>query len=367
MPYLLSDGRIGEDDLEIAESGNGIPDLIDEARNEVDLWLRLRHGDAYAHGLTNPSAERTVMFQAGTTTMAAWANAANAAMLADTLRIAGNPDLMAHYRDQAITAFRFAERQESQQLDDRQEVGDVVMRGRDFRMMAAAFLYNVTGDVAWEDVIAEESVVRDGLANIESEDEWVQTWGTAAYLFSPRKRHHPELAAAMRASIRRQAFADNVRFMHERPSRRSTKRGYWRTAHNLHLVILAHALSDDPAERAELESAMVLEADWGLGRNPSNTVEMTGLGSRHIVNCYTAGRNDGSPGLHPGHTPYNNLDSWGGTHNGSHPRWFTVLLQLPLLVGQRRVHASADHARQDGAVRVLARTDEVGTVSKLQR
>jgi hypothetical protein len=50
---------------------------------------------------------------------------------------------------------------------------------------------------------------------------------------------------------------------------------------------------------------------------------MTGLGSRHVVNCYTSGRNDGTPGLHPGHTPYNNLGSWGGEHNGSHPHWFT--------------------------------------------
>ena len=65
------------------------------------------------------------------------------------------------------------------------------------------------------------------------------------------------------------------------------------------------------------------EADWGLGRNPSNIVEMTGLSSRQIVNCYTSGRNDGTPGLHPGHTPYNNLDPWGGSHNGSNPRWFT--------------------------------------------
>ncbi|MFW5656711.1 MAG: glycosyl hydrolase family 5, partial [Bacteroidota bacterium] len=56
---------------------------------------------------------------------------------------------------------------------------------------------------------------------------------------------------------------------------------------------------------------------------PSNIVEMTGLGEQHIVNCYTTGHDDGVPGLHPGHTPYNNLQPWGGSHNGSNPRWFT--------------------------------------------
>ena len=265
------------------------------------------------------------MFQAGTTTMAAWANAANAAMLADALRVSGHSELMDHYRGEAITAFRFADRQESQQLDDHQGIGDARMRGRDLRMMAAAFLYNVTGDPAWEDVVAAESVVKDGPAEIEKDgkDGWVQTWGTAAYLFSPRKRHHPELAARMRDAIRRQALESNVKHMDRRPSRRSSSRGPWRTPHNLQLVVLAHALSDDATERTRFEKAMVLEADWGLGRNPSNIVEMTGLGSRHIVNCYTSGRNDGTPGLHPGHTPYNNLGSWGGTHNGSHPHWFT--------------------------------------------
>jgi hypothetical protein len=68
---------------------------------------------------------------------------------------------------------------------------------------------------------------------------------------------------------------------------------------------------------------MLLDADWCLGRNPSNMVEMTGLGARNVVNCYTSGRNDGTPGLHPGHTPYNNLDPWGTDHNGHNPRWFS--------------------------------------------
>jgi hypothetical protein len=323
LPYLLSGGALDEDDLEIAESRNGMPDLIDEARNEVDFFLRLRDGEAYAHGLTNPAQGRTVMFQAGATTMAALANAANAAMLADALRVAGQPGLMARYRDEAVTAFRFAERQEDPQLDELQEIGDAVMRGRDFRMMAAAFLYNVTGDTSWEEILGAESVVKDGPAEIERDDDWVQTWGTAAYLLTPRERHYPELAAQMRESIRQQALENNIQQMDLRPSRRSSNRNYWRTAQNLQLVILAHALSDDAAERTRFHRAMVLEADWGLGRNPANIVEMTGLGSRHIINCYTAGRNDGTPGLHPGHTPYNNLDSWGGSHIGSNPRWFT--------------------------------------------
>ncbi len=323
LPYIITGGKINDDNLQIAESGNGIPDILDEARNEVDLWLSVREGEAYGHGLTNPTKEKTIMFQAGATTMAAWANAANCAIMAEAFRISGHPDLVKYYTGEAIRAFEFAGKQEKQQLDDRQDVGDGVMRGKDFRMMAAAYLYNLTGDTKWEDIMAGDSEIEDSESMVENRQQWIQTWATAAYLFTPQERHHSGLYENMKASLRKQAMENNVKHMELRPSRRTSNENYWQTPHNLQLVILAHSCSDNLADRELYEKAMLLEVDWGLGRNPTNTVEMTGLGERHIINCYTAGRNDGTPGLHPGHTPYNNLDDWGGTNNGSHPEWFT--------------------------------------------
>ena len=64
LPYILSGGRLSEDHLGIRESGNGIPDIIDEARNEVDFFLSIRDGEAYSQGVTNPSEDWSVMFQA---------------------------------------------------------------------------------------------------------------------------------------------------------------------------------------------------------------------------------------------------------------------------------------------------------------
>lgn len=323
LPYIISGGKIDDDDLQIGESANGIPDVLDEARNEVDLWLSVREGEAYGHGLTNPTKEKTIMFQAGATTMAAWANAANCAMMAEAFRLSGDNKLQEYYTREAITAFNFADLQENKQLDDRQDIGDGVMRGRDFMMMAAAFLYNVTGDTQWEEIMATESEVVDASSLVENRRKWTQTWATAAYLFTPQVRHHSELYDNMKASLRKQAMENNVKYMNLRPSRRTSNNNYWQTPHNLQIVVLAHAVSDNADDKMLFEKAMLLEADWGLGRNPSNTVEMTGLGERHIINCYTSGRNDGTPGLHPGQTPYHNLDNWGGTNNGSHPEWFT--------------------------------------------
>jgi len=323
LPYFLTAGRISEDNLDIAESGNGIPDIMDEARNEVDFWLHARHGEAYAHGLTNPTSEQTIMFQAGTNTMSAWANAANCAMMAECFRLSGHNGLKEYYAEESVKAFNFAEKQEDQQLDDRQDIGDASMRGRDFKMMAAAFLYNVTGNAQWEEIMARESVVKTGEEEIVARRQWYQTWGTAAYLFCPHERNYPVLHTNMKSAVRKQALEHNVKHMALRPSRRSSNNNRWQTAQNMDLVILAHAISGNPEEKMLLLRAMALEADWGLGRNPTNTVEMTGLGERHIVNCYTSGGNDGTPGMHPGHTPYNNINPWGGNHNGSNPGWFT--------------------------------------------
>lgn len=332
LPYILTNGRIGDDNLGIRESGNGIADIIDEARNEVDFFLSIRDGEAYSQGVTNPSVEWTIMFQAGCTTMAAWANAANCAMTAEAFRIQGNDSLCRYYTDEAIKAFRFASRQENQQLDDQQDIGSARMRGRDFRQMAAAFLYNVTGDTEWEKIMAEESVVKGPDSKIFSKDRnaYYQIWGTAAYLACPHERHYKELYQNMKASVAFHANENNVKHIAARPSRRAANDSRWQVSENLQLVMMAHYIADNKVERQLLEKAMYLEAGWGLGRNPSNTVEMTGLGQRHITDCYTTGRNDGSPESHPGQTPFNGTETWSAGNGGDarilldrcYPSWY---------------------------------------------
>lgn len=335
LPYLLTGGRLSEDNLSIRESGNGIPDLLDEARNEVDFFLSIRDGEAYSQGVTNPSTEWTIMFQAGCTTMAAWANAADCAMMAEAFRIHGDDELCAYYTQEAVKAYRYAERQEWTQLDDWQNIGTSSMRGRDFKQMAAAFLYNLTGERIWEDAMALESVVKDGKSPILSKhgrNQFYQIWGTAAYLTCPHERHYPELYANMKSSVDHQADENNVNHMYARPSRRTANDPRWQTSQNLQMVMLAHYIADNSERRSELETAMYIEAGWGLGRNPANTVEMTGLGERHIIDCYTTGRNDGIPGSHPGQTPFNGTETWSAGNGGDariilgrcYPDWYTA-------------------------------------------
>jgi len=310
LPYILSGGRLSDDNLGIRESGNGIPDIIDEARNEVDFFLSIRDGEAYSQGVTNPSADWSVMYQAGCTTMAAWANAANCAITAEAFRLHGNDSLCRYYTDEAVKAFRFASKQQNQQLDDRQDIGSMQMRGRDFRQMAAAYLYNLTGDTQWEDIFAKEKYELN-IANV---------WIAAAYLTCPQPRHYADIYQQIKTSVDAVAQSYNIVHMAQRPSRRTANDSRWHVSQNLQLVMLAHYIAGSKARRQELEHIMYTEAGWAMGRNPGNIVEMTGLGERHITDCYTTGRNDGAPESHPGQTPFNGTETWSPGHNGGDAR-----------------------------------------------
>ena len=333
LPYILTNGRLAEDALGIRESGNGIPDLIDEARNEVDFFLSIRDGEAYSQGVTNPCNDWSVMFQAGCTTMAAWANAANCAVLGEAFRLQKNDTLRQYYTDEAIKAFRFASKQENQQLDDLQDIGSMSMRGRDFRQLAAAFLYNLTGDEQWEKIMAEESMIKNGESLLfnkgrqgffgigvtnqyrESDIPFCQLWAAAAYLTCPYPRHFTDLYQNLKASINAQAEVYNISHAAQRPSRRAANDSRWQVSQNLQLVMLAHYIADKTRKK-QLERVMYTEAGWALGRNPGNIVEMTGLGERHITDVYSTGRNDGEPGTHPGQTPFNGTETWSPGNGG---------------------------------------------------
>ncbi|MDR1723905.1 MAG: T9SS type A sorting domain-containing protein [Tannerella sp.] len=319
LPYYITHGTISDDNCGIKESGNGIPDILDEARNEVDFWLNLRDGTGYSHGLTNPNS-RSELFQAGNTTVAAWANAANSAMLAECFRIAGKDDLMKIYLDSAKVAFQYALSQSDMMLYKGQDVGEGYVRGKDLRMTAAAYLYNLTGDVTYENYFAQDCDITSATSVIAEPGNKNQLWAIAAYLFTDRTVNYPQLLANIKRSVIYQARQKEAGYIEKRPSRRASHAdlGYYHTEQNVHHTILAHAITDDSSEKAFFLKALIAEADWGLGRNPLNMIQMTTAATkleneRSVMNAYTAGRNDGTPGVHPGHTPYMNVDDWGGS------------------------------------------------------
>ncbi|MBD3393545.1 MAG: glycosyl hydrolase family 5 [Chitinivibrionales bacterium] len=322
LPYYLSDGKIDEDNLAIAESGNGVPDVIDEARNEVDFWLRLRDGAGYCVGLNNPGDG--VMYQAAARPWMAWANAANCAMLADCYRIAGRDALSQQYTDSAVVAYTYANSRSNPELDVEVSVGDADVKGRDLKMMAAAFLYNLTGETAYEDAMKDLCIVTGDRADIA--DAGGQIWGIAAYLNAGdagRTVHYSTLLDNMKATVIYRAKQRNCALIDDRPSRRATAQstGWWQSAQTVHLVCMAHSIAASRADKDLFKKALLLEAEYGLGRNPLNRILMTGEDERFVKDIYTSGQNDGTPGQHPGHTPYMNAEDWGSGWWGGRPSW----------------------------------------------
>jgi hypothetical protein len=126
-----------------------------------------------------------------------------------------------------------------------------------------------------------------------------------------------------------QAEAQRLEYGHAftRPSRRGTdeNQGYFLTAQNMTRSIVAHALMKPGTERQRVLDALTLEAGYGLGRNPSNLIQMTTASTplavhRSVQEIYTSGGYDGVPGMHPGHTPYLNPHDW-GTMTMARPSW----------------------------------------------
>jgi len=333
LPYFITNGALSDDNLGIAESGNGIPDIIDEARYEVDFWLRLRDGLGYSHGLNNPVDQNTnpTFYQAGTDAVAAWANAANAAMLADCFRISGHADLMAVYRDSAMVAYTYASNLPDQMLANSQDVGNMKMTGKDFRITAAAFLYNLTGDTKYEDDLNTYSNCKSASSTVCDINSYDELYAFAGYLFTNQKVHYPTLYNNMKSSIISEAKTKETNYSNSRPSRRSTDNdtGYFITTINTERTIVAHAVSDaGSADKTLFENALILEADFSLGRNPLNMINMTTAttalaNKKSVENMYTSGWNDGTPGVHPGHTPYMNQYTWGGSMAMGNPTWMT--------------------------------------------
>lgn len=326
LPYVLTGGRLGDDDLGIRESGNGIPDLLDEARNEVDFWLNLRDPrGGYASGTNNPPGDHSVLYQAAARPYMAWASAANAAMLAHCLHLAGHEGLADEYRVAAEAAWAHAA---GEDLDFRYSIGNGAVRGRDLKQLAAAYLYCLTGQEEYETAFVTESRLDSPTAEVDLKDQSNQLWATAGYLMCAKYGWQPirwpERLATMTQAVVHEALRKNVAHTDEWPTRRSADPayGWFQTTTEVQRLCLAHAVSDDAATRQLCLRAMLLEADYGLGRNPLNMVLMTGLGDRHPERIYTTGRNDGVPGVHPGHTPYMNAEPWGRGFMAD-PRWYS--------------------------------------------
>ncbi len=325
LTYYLQPTAFSDNQLYIPEWNNQIPDILDEALWEIDWWLRMRdpRDGGYLTGLCNMKPPMTKNYAGAACAWQGWCVAAGAAMVADCFRLNGQSSLQWKYTDAAIAAYNWASRQEDPMLD----TTVYELRGRDLKMTAAAFLYNLTGNPEYEQVISDESVVEDAYSRVREIGKIGQQFATIAYIATPQTVNFPELQANMKASIINQAMSDYVAPMHKSPTKAArwtvNADGIRMTSSEMSLVAIAHQISEDAEERDALTEGLYSEAEWTLGRNPLGMVMMTGLGERSYTQTFAPGRRDGAPGLTPGWSPYMMRDGWKNADDIHRCEWYT--------------------------------------------
>ena len=282
LAYELAPGKFTDGELKIPESGNGIPDIVDEARWCIDYYRRLQRPDGGVsvgffesswprHGESSYT-DSMGWFLYAEDPAASYRYAAGACRLAACLAIAGKPALARPYVENAKRAWEWAGRNLRE--------GDAA-KIRDDRFHAAAGLFRATGEKRFEDAFKADLLIATPDTKLYVWSQHDQQWGVWAYVLTDR----PGMDKALRERLRRAALhfadADYVATAQKRGGRYGYEWSipmWWGAAtepRTLPLMV-AHRLSRDP----KFLAPQYTTCDYMLGGNPLNMTWMTGLGAR---------------------------------------------------------------------------------------
>jgi endoglucanase len=316
--FETAPGNFRDGELNIPESGNGIPDILDEAAWLPRFCYRLRRellkkgwgtggvglricgdhfgGDTRADGTTKGSWEDVdrQWIVSGEDPVSTFKYAASAAHLAWCYRKANLKDTMEWLRE-AQEAYAWAVANTKPK--------DAVLAAR---AHAAAQLFRMTGDVAYEAQLEQDTAaMKPG-----EELMWDRAFGPWAYLLGDKGR--PEL----RKRLRDVALASAEILALVNSEKRALR---WGGAFYMPMLvgqqttpwildgIVGHALTKevDPAKAKAFRNAVVTTSDYFLGTNALNQTWVTGLGVRHVKEVFHMDAwYNGKPTLHPGLIPY---------------------------------------------------------------
>jgi endoglucanase len=309
LAYEFNPCHFIDNELNIPESGDGIPDILNEARFEVDFFWRLQGptggigGGLETEDHPGPSTSWTdiykTWYQFAEDPLSSYWFAASSAQLAYCFGIAGFPDLKADYLAKAESAYAWAQ--------NNLTTTDLAKRncfGR--QMQAAAWLFKVTEKSQYLQLYEDQCPIQSAnlpLSTTEGNFEHA-VW---AYITSTSMLRNPQLVQAQKqAAI---AYADDL--IVEPATNRACRMGFGRwfpnivglgsTTPNVLPAAVAYFITADQ----KYKDAIQTTSDYYLGGNPLNTVWVTGLGDNpvehiaHLESWY-----DNKSGSVPGITPY---------------------------------------------------------------
>jgi endoglucanase len=301
-----------EDDTDIPESGNGVPDLLDEARWGLEWLLSLQELDGgfqnttcqerYGpYGTNHP--ERMSPYRAGEVGTIATGRAVGTLAFASVLYRGHDGIFAERLLEAARAGYRFLRDRPSEDSDGatcpamRQD-GDPKV-GRDVRMYAAAGLLLATGD---RRVRAD---FEKSYQPLQNDPSYLRSNIYAALLYVRASAGDPERQGAIRRELRRRA--EEVRVDGQRHPFQWAGRTFWgsiaagfqRTA-----GFSAQACLEDPVGAAADCEQVLANVHHMLGRNYQQIAYMSGLpgvsrGRTHAFHHWLAAL-DAKPFLFPG-------------------------------------------------------------------
>jgi endoglucanase len=283
LTFELAPQKFRDGELNIPESGNGIPDIVDEAKWGVDFYKRIQRPDggvsvgffedSHPRGGETSVTDSMNRYMYAEEPLASYRYAAIASRLAWCLQIAGKADLGKPYIESAVRAWEWAGK--NMREGDEAKV-------RDERFHAAACLYKATGQAQYEAAFKRDLLIETPQTMLSEWSKRDQQWGAWTYAMTDVPGMDRVLKARLIAATLHFAQADYVDTAVKRGGRYSYNwyiPMWWGTGTNPKTMPLAVAntLSGD----AKFLAPQYTTCDYMLGGNPLNMVWVTGLGERH--------------------------------------------------------------------------------------
>ncbi len=301
-------------DLNIPESGDQVPDLMDEALWNIDCYRRMQTPEGGIRGGIESESHPAPGETSWTDTLplmafapdheSSWLYGGVAARAAHWFETHGMAGRAAPYRQSAVGAMEWAEREFRRRHPD----GELSWRAKDGRNLAALELYRLTGERRWHELFLSTC----GFA----EEPAIFHWGhhvqrDAAFIYA---RLAGELAEPrIKANARAALIADAEE---ELAFGRQTGFGWVLSnagqpiglgslsAPQPERLLRAHALT---GERRYLAGA-VLAGQYSAGANPLNMALTSGVGIRTVENLLVVDARRTGRKAPPGITPYGTMD-----------------------------------------------------------
>jgi endoglucanase len=328
--------------LNLPESNNGLPDIVDEALWGLDVFRRLQRADGAVSGGIEGSRgpefgegswnEDDTWYVYAPDAWSTYEYASAAAKAAYVLR-SYDANLAQVYQDSAIRAMVWAEANPlSDEILAQANVGQLADL-KDSRNLAAAELFRLTGDQQWSQVFLETTNYTRELRDLAHYEH--QLDATFVYLRTQHAELDTDLLAKMQQQFVRQAnflLRENDRFGFGELLDRWTPVGWGASgavAFNGQTIARTHYLTADEQYR----NLLIRGSQFGLGANPDNLVYTTGLGHRNpnspLIEDMAALGTTPPPGIGV-YGPYDSQRYGNFWSFGLHPEDVTPQRQLPV-------------------------------------